>query len=34
MIDEEKQFIEDLIWFIKNLNISPIQDTKSLKEIV
>ena len=31
---EEKWFIENLTWFIKNLNISPIQDAKSLEEIV
>ena len=32
--NEEKQFIEDLTQFIKNLNTSPIQDTKSLEEVV
>ena len=32
--DKEKQFIKDLTWFIKNLNTSPIQDTKSLEEVV
>ena len=32
--DEEKQFIEDLTRFIKNLNISPIQNAESLEEIV
>ena len=32
--NEEKQFIEDLTQFIKNLNTSPIQDTESLEEVV
>ena len=32
--DEEKQFIEDLTRFIKNLNISPIQNAEFLEEIV
>ena len=32
--DEEKRFIEGLTWFIKNLNISPIQDAESLEEVV
>jgi len=32
--NKEKWFIEDLTWFIKNLNTSPIQDTKSLEEVV
>ena len=32
--DKEKQFIEDLTRFIKNLNTSSIQDTESLEEVV
>jgi len=32
--NEEKQFIENLTWFIKNLNTSPIQDAESLEEVV
>ena len=32
--DEEKRFIENLTRFIKNLNISLIQDAESLEEIV
>ena len=32
--DEENQFIEDLIQFIKNLNTSSIQDIESLEEVV
>jgi len=32
--NEEKRFIENLTWFIKNLNTSPIQDAESLEEVV
>jgi len=32
--DEEKQFIDDLIQVIKNMNITSIHDTESLEEVV